>query len=148
MKWYIGLILGLSMVLCASVSQADWKMRILHKGGTIEERFLADIDSLTFYDVQAPAGMVLVPSGTFIMGSPTSEPGRNSDETQHAVTLTKAIYVSAHEVTQSEWQAVMGWNEASFAGAIRPLRRVREPGRVEDADPQGRGRRGARSGRR
>ena len=39
MKWYIGLILGLGLclVLGASVSQGEWKMRI-HKGATVEER--------------------------------------------------------------------------------------------------------------
>ncbi len=55
------------------------------------------------------------------MGSPTSEPGRLTNETQHEVTLTKAIYVSTYEVTQSEWQAVMGWNESYFPGAAKPV---------------------------
>ena len=50
MKWYIGLILGLScLALGASVSQGGWMMRI-HQGATVEERALADVDSLTFYD--------------------------------------------------------------------------------------------------
>ena len=66
-------------------------------------------------------GIVLVPAGTFIMGSPTGEPGRYSNETQHEVTLTKAIYVSTHEVTQSEWQVVMGWNTSYFSGVNRPV---------------------------
>jgi formylglycine-generating enzyme required for sulfatase activity len=68
--------------------------------------------------------MVLVRAGTFTMGSPTSEPGRDPDEAQHQVTLTKAIYVSTHEVTQSEWQAVMGWNESYFRGASWPVELV------------------------
>ena len=40
------------------------------------------------------------------------------------MTLTKAIYVSTYEVTQSEWQAVMGWNESTFPGANRPVEQV------------------------
>jgi formylglycine-generating enzyme required for sulfatase activity len=118
MKWSIGLILGLGLCLVfgASVSQGEWKMRI-HQGATVEERALASVDSLTFYD----DAMVLSPAGTFIMGSPTSEPGRYNDETQHEVTLTKAIYVSTYEVTQSEWQAVMGWNESFIQGAAKPV---------------------------
>jgi formylglycine-generating enzyme required for sulfatase activity len=68
-----------------------------------------------------PPVMVLIPAGTFTMGSPTSEPGRFPDETEHQVTLTHAIYVSTYEVTQWEWQAVMGWNESCFQGANRPV---------------------------
>jgi len=121
MKWFMGLILGLGLCLVfgASVSQGAWRMRI-HKGATVERHTLADIDSLTFYD----DGMVLIPAGTFIMGSPTSEPGRSTTEIQHEVTLTKAIYVSTYEVPQSEWQAVMGWNTSYFSGANRPVEQV------------------------
>ncbi len=116
MKWSMGLILGVGpcLVFGASVSQGEWKMRV-HRGATFEERALADIDSLTFYDEP----MVLIPAGTFTMGSPTSEPGRVTDETQHQVTLTHAMYVSKYEVTQSEWQAVMGWN--THPGVNRPV---------------------------
>jgi formylglycine-generating enzyme required for sulfatase activity len=68
--------------------------------------------------------MVLIPAGTFTMGSPTDEPGRSPVEIQHQVTLTRAIYVSTYEVTQSEWQSVMGWNESSFQGPNRPVEEV------------------------
>jgi formylglycine-generating enzyme required for sulfatase activity len=119
MKWYIGLILGLCTVFGASVSQGEWKMRI-HRGAFVEERVLAVIDSLTFYE----DGMVLIPSGTFVMGSPVDEQGRNADEVQHQVILTKEIYMSTYEVTQSEWQAVMGWNESYFAGPNHPVEQV------------------------
>jgi formylglycine-generating enzyme required for sulfatase activity len=73
---------------------------------------------------QLPTGMVLIPAGTFTMGSPTSELWREADETQHQVTLTRSMYVSTCEVTQSEWQAVMGWNESSFPGAQKPVEQV------------------------
>jgi hypothetical protein len=68
--------------------------------------------------------MVLVPAGTFAMGSPTDEPGRQPDEMFHRVTLTKAFYVSIYEVRQSEWQAVMGWNESSYPGTDQPVEQV------------------------
>ena len=58
------------------------------------------------------------------MGSPAAEPGRVSDETQHAVTLTQPVYVCKHEVTQAEWQSVMGWNGSVFLGANRPVEEV------------------------
>jgi len=58
------------------------------------------------------------------MGSPEDELGRQVDEMQHQVTLTKALYVSRHEVKQSEWQAVMGWNESDFQGSDQPVEKV------------------------
>lgn len=48
------------------------------------------------------------PSGEFVMGSPKSEPGRDDDEDQHKVTLTRGFWLGETEVTQSQWQAVMG----------------------------------------
>ncbi len=53
-------------------------------------------------------GFVLIPAGTFTMGSPTSELGRDGDETQHTVTLTKGFYISPYEVTEELWDSVMG----------------------------------------
>jgi formylglycine-generating enzyme required for sulfatase activity len=57
-----------------------------------------------------PAGFVAIPPGTFTMGSPSSEEGRDSDEVQHTVTLTRAFWLQATEVTQGQWEAVMGTN--------------------------------------
>jgi len=46
--------------------------------------------------------------GTFNMGSPKDEPGRQEDETQHQVTLTQGFYMQTTEVTQGQWKAIMG----------------------------------------
>ena len=61
-------------------------------------------------------GMVYIPAGTFVMGSPNSEPNRSSDETQHTVTLTRGFFMGQYEVTQTEYQAVMGTNPSYFNG--------------------------------
>jgi formylglycine-generating enzyme required for sulfatase activity len=71
--------------------------------------------------IAVPAGFVLVQPGTFTMGSPINEACRYSDETEHRVTLTRAIFVSATEVTQAQWQATMGWGDSDFDGADRPV---------------------------
>ena len=52
----------------------------------------------------------LIPPGEFMMGSPESEEGRFSNETQHRVKITKPFYLSAHEVTQEQYERVMGKN--------------------------------------
>ncbi len=60
-----------------------------------------------------PLEMVLIPAGTFTMGSPDNEQGRWSNEgPQHQVTLTRDFYLGKYEVTQAQWQAVMGSNPA------------------------------------
>jgi len=57
---------------------------------------------------------VYINPGKFMMGSPSTEPGRGSDEPQHRVTLTKGYYLQTTEVTQGQWKAVMGKNPSHF----------------------------------
>ncbi len=68
--------------------------------------------------------MIYVGSGEFMMGSPTSEDGRYDDETQHQVTLTKGFWLGKYEVTQEQWQSVMGENPSYFKGARNPVENV------------------------
>ncbi|KPA18742.1 serine/threonine protein kinase [Candidatus Magnetomorum sp. HK-1] len=56
----------------------------------------------------------LIPAGTFVMGSPSDELGRNSDETQYTVTISESFYIQTTEVTQGQWKAVMGNNPSDF----------------------------------
>jgi len=63
----------------------------------------------------------LVPAGTFMMGSPMSErkacvkAGLDcGNETQRRVTLTRAFCCGKYEVTQRQWEAVMGGNPSAF----------------------------------
>ena len=65
------------------------------------------------------------PPGTFTMGSPTTEEGRYSDETQHQVALTKGFWMMETEVTQKQWKAVMGnLPDCGFKGDDLPVERV------------------------
>lgn len=50
------------------------------------------------------------------MGSPIGELGRFADETQHEVVLTHDIEISSTEVTQSEFESLMGYNPSGFVG--------------------------------
>lgn len=71
--------------------------------------------------------MVFILPGTFTMGSPASEAGRFDDEgPQTRVTLTRGFWLGKYEVTQGQWQALMGSNPSHFknAGANAPVEQV------------------------
>lgn len=48
------------------------------------------------------------PPGRFVMGSPADEPGRDTDEDQHPVVLSRGFWLGETEVTQAQWKAVTG----------------------------------------
>ena len=58
----------------------------------------------------------LIPAGTYSRSSDSDEFGRLPGETQHQVTLTKSFYMQITEVTQREWQEIMGYNPSYFSG--------------------------------
>ena len=75
----------------------------------------------------------LIPAGTFWMGSPTDEPGRNTAEgqgleTRHLVTLTKPYYMAIFPITQQQYVKVTGVvNPSEYGGSdniYHPVERV------------------------
>ena len=65
-----------------------------------------------------------VPSGRFTLGSPLIEPGRDPDEVQHEVVLTRGFFLGETECTQGQWEKVMGGNPSHFRGSERPVEHV------------------------
>lgn len=60
-------------------------------------------------------GYCLIPAGTFQMGSPDSESDRQGDEGPvHSVTITRSFLMRQTEVTQIEWESLMGNNPSYF----------------------------------
>jgi formylglycine-generating enzyme required for sulfatase activity len=57
---------------------------------------------------------VQVPKGKFLMGSPKTEMHRGDDETQHEVAITHDFLLGMHEVTQGQYQKLMGENPSFF----------------------------------
>ncbi|MFN5074729.1 MAG: formylglycine-generating enzyme family protein, partial [Planctomyces sp.] len=57
---------------------------------------------------------VLIPEGTFQMGAPFEEEFARDDEEPHEVTLSTGYYLGVTEVTQGQYEKVMGTNPAHF----------------------------------
>ena len=66
----------------------------------------------------------LVKPGKFMMGSPGNEEDRHDDETQHEVVLTKPFYMGAYEVTQAQFEKIMGINPSNWKGGKLPVETV------------------------
>ena len=77
-------------------------------------------DERTFAGIE----MTWVLPSSFTMGSPPDEEWRDSDEIQHRVALTDGFWMGKREVTQAQWQAVMGGNPSHFRGTSLPVETV------------------------
>ena len=64
--------------------------------------------------------LLLIPAGTFTMGSPETEADRDETEgPQHEVKIAHAFYIGKYEITQAQYQAISGYNQALFKGDDR-----------------------------
>jgi serine/threonine-protein kinase len=68
--------------------------------------------------------MILIPQGKFVMGSPLLEPGHKDDELQHQVVFSRPYFIGKYEVTQEQWEAVMGDNPSQTKGAKLPVTNI------------------------
>jgi formylglycine-generating enzyme required for sulfatase activity len=73
------------------------------------------------YIVKSALGMELIwcPPGSFIMG-----PGQGNTSPAHPVILTKGFYLGKYEVTQEEYEKVIGTNPSNFKGDKLPVEQV------------------------
>ncbi len=65
-------------------------------------------DSVSHWKNSLDMDFVLIPAGTFAMGSPPNEQHRDPDEAVHEVTLSKPFFMQTTEVTLAQWWKVMG----------------------------------------
>jgi len=102
------MLVGLLMVGCGEQAQKKAvEARRLFLSGPLGENFTVPDLGLE---------MIWVKPGTFMMG--------HKEGVQHQVTLTKGFYLGKHEVTQAQWERVMGSNPSHFKGANRPVENV------------------------
>ncbi len=70
---------------------------------------------------QLGMALVYVPAGSFMMGSNNGGP---DEEPVHEVTIKEGFYIGRYEVTQAEWQQLMGNNPSTFKGDSLPAEQV------------------------
>lgn len=63
----------------------------------------------------------LIGPGSFMMGS---NDGHFDERPIHKVTISKPFYIGVHEVTQEQWQSIMGNNPSAFKGKRRPVESI------------------------
>lgn len=93
-------------VVAAIILLKPWTMLLKTEESLQEEATLND--------------MIHVPSGEFIMGSSAGEP---DEYPPHSVRVS-SFYIAAFEVTQAEWEAVMGYNNSQFKGTNNPVESI------------------------
>ena len=82
-------------------------------------------NDMTVMEPEVRPKLVLVPKGSFTMGSPTGELGRySSQEVQHSVTLTTDFWMAESEVTQRQYRNLMGRSPSHFLGDELPVEQV------------------------
>jgi formylglycine-generating enzyme required for sulfatase activity len=113
---------------CLAVNPASERAKLLvgQAKGIVEreaqQQLIRAAERLKLPPIQNSIGikLKLLPAGMFTMG----QAGGNSDETPHQVTLTKPFYIGVYEVTNAQWQAVMGSVPSKCKEADRPVEQV------------------------
>ncbi|MBI5722744.1 MAG: formylglycine-generating enzyme family protein [Planctomycetes bacterium] len=69
--------------------------------------------------------LALIPPGEFLMGSPKTEEGRGDNEgPQHEVIISRSFYMGVFEVTQEQYEAIIGKNPSNFRNPKNPVEQV------------------------
>ncbi len=68
--------------------------------------------------------LVLIHAGSFMMGSPEEEEGRSKNELPYEATIRSSFYLGIYEVTQEQYEKVIGTNPSFCKGATRPVENV------------------------
>jgi eukaryotic-like serine/threonine-protein kinase len=127
------LILGALVSSYATTQNRLWNERLqAEKIAVVKaeaERIEKEAEEATKAEAEADNGLemsfVYCPAGSFTMGSPSRETKRQDDEDQVRVTISKGFLLGKYEVTQKEWESVMGSNPSNFKGARLPVEKVR-----------------------
>ena len=92
-------------------------LRVFGRGNRLKRQVEVEVTIITTLSFTLPGGasleMVRIEPGTFQMGS---SQGGSSERPVHKVTIRQGFYLGKYEVTQAQWEAVMGSNPSRFSG--------------------------------
>ena len=115
------------------VQMRDWSKRLAYLAGPGQPRwaksYMVDASGpkatlVLSGDPEITSEFRYIPPGEFVMGSPLDEAGRDEDEAQVRVTLTKGYWLGVQELRQDVWQRVMDQNPSMSPDAEHPVQRV------------------------
>ena len=112
LSWLLALLFICSLAACSQNENKDDDVAVP-----------TEDNSLEVTDMNIPDNFVLIKGGTFQMGSPESEAWRSVDETQHSVTVSD-FYMSKYELTQKEYEEIIGNNPSNFSGENLPVENI------------------------
>ena len=127
-------VIGMGLSFAFPMENADsWSEGAAPWGAAESEETILEETPVPLQSTEAPAeegkektvndGFVWIEGGAFLMGSPETENWRIDDETQHEVTVS-GFWMSPYEVTQAEYERLMGTNPSSFQGENLPVESV------------------------
>ncbi|MBD2360242.1 SUMF1/EgtB/PvdO family nonheme iron enzyme [Anabaena minutissima FACHB-250] len=122
---FAGAGLGLA-ILVPRLWQSNSQVVTVDKTGKIVDRRNLEVKSSFVENLGNGVSleMVQIPGGTFTMGSPESEKNRDSDESPQRQVRVPGFFMGKYEITQEQYQAIMGINPSNFKGEKRPVERV------------------------
>jgi formylglycine-generating enzyme required for sulfatase activity len=107
------------------LSAVDIQSVNVDETGTITERPSGQVSAFReTLDNNVGLDMVQIPAGEFVMGSPAEEAGRQNNEGPQRTVAVPSFFMGRFQVTQAQYEAVMGQNPSRFKGADRPVESV------------------------
>ena len=107
-----------------AAERAEAAARAYAEYGRLAEELGAKSKKVTIFGDEYVFRLLPSPQTSFIMGSPSGEIGRNSDEKQHTVSFKGEVWALESEVPQSLWNRVMNDNPSRFQGENLPVENV------------------------
>ena len=130
----LAMVIGMGLIFAfPAENERNWNEEASSWGAAEGEETIADETPAPVQSIAVPAeeseevsvddGFVWIEGGSYLMGSPETENWRIDDETQHKVTVS-GFRMSPYEVTQAEYERLMGINPSSFQGGNLPVESV------------------------
>jgi formylglycine-generating enzyme required for sulfatase activity len=96
-------------------SSSGGRPRLADLGQLLDTLQKEEVPQVKLLTNSAGIKLILIPAGSFLMGSPESEVGHRLNEAlQHEITITRPFYLGVHPITQEQYQRVTGRNPSRF----------------------------------